>query len=340
MKKVNARRELLSLLRGFFATPIITALSKNGIIEKILKKKKVALSDFKKANYNIKFLGSVFNYLSSLGLFKQNKKIYSITSLGLKVFKRRGSFHLLHSYRSFINNTDLLLKKKYVARCDRVENVIGSGLTNGKKFFPSAIDQIKKNKLDLIIDIACGNGEFIRNCSSIFPDIDYLAIDLSSKALSETKSMMKKMKKKLKIKYLQSDGLKVQNWGKYIKKNYGSKKKILISMWYLVHEISKNNKNNVIKFLNNIYQLFPNSEIIIGEILDIDPKILFTGKDISIMPEFLFFHEISGQGVLSKKDYEFIEKKIKFNTKNKVYFDYIDKSKKNPSALVWHLKGN
>lgn len=340
MKKVNARKELLSLLRGFFATPIITALSKDGIIENILRKKKISLSDFKKTNYNIMFLESIFNYLSSLGLLRKIKKNYSLTHLGSKVFKRRGSFHLLHSYRSFINNTDLLLKKKYVAKCDRVENVIGSGLTNGKKFFPSAINQIKKNKLDLIIDIACGNGEFIRNCSSVFPDIDYLAIDLSSKALNETKSMMIKMKKKLKIKYFKCDGLNVKNWGKFVKNNYGTKKKILISMWYLVHEISKKEKINIVKFLNNIYKLFPNSEIIIGEILNTDPKVLYTGKDISIMPEFLFFHEISGQGVLSKKDYEFIEKKIKFRTVNKIYFDYIDKSRLHPSAFVWHLKGN
>ena len=48
MKKVNVRRELLSLLRGFFATPIITALSKNGIIEKILKKKKLLYQILKK----------------------------------------------------------------------------------------------------------------------------------------------------------------------------------------------------------------------------------------------------------------------------------------------------
>ena len=72
-------------------------------------------------------------------------------------------------------------------------------------------------------------------------------------------------------------------------------------MWYLVHEISKKNKNNVIKFLNNIYQLFPNSEIIIGEILDIDPKILFTGKDISIMPEFYFFMKFQGKAYCQKR---------------------------------------
>ena len=68
-------------------------------------------------------------------------------------------------------------------------------------------------------------------------------------------------------------------------------------------------------------------------------EVLFGGKDISIMPEFTFFHEISGQTILSKKDYEKIEKSIKFKTQKKIYFDYIDKSKAHPSAFVWHLKG-
>lgn len=340
MAQINPRKELLSLLRGFFATPIITALSKEGIIEKILTKKNVNLNYFKKHNYNVKFLNSIFKYLSSLGLLKIQKKNYLITNLGFKVFKRVGSFHLLNSYRGFINNTNLLLKKKYTAKCDRVENVIGSGLTNGKKFFPSAIEQIKNNKYDLIIDIACGNGEFIRKCSSCYPNIDYLAIDLAQEALNETKSMMKIKKKNLKIKFFKCDGLKVKKWGKYVKKTYKSKKKILISMWYLIHEISQKKKINIINYLNEIFKLFPNSEIIIGEILDINPNTLYKGKDISIMPEFLFFHEISGQGVLNKKDYKDIEKKIRFRTVKKIYFDYIDKSKLNPSAFIWHLKGN
>ena len=340
MIKINPRKELIFLLRGFFATPIIASLSKNGIIQKIIEKKKFNLTYFKKYKYNVDFLKNIFNYFSSLGLLRISKKNYEVTNLGFKIFERRGSFHLLHSYRSFINNIDILIKKNYLAKCDRVENVLGSGLTNGKKFFPSAIDQIKDKKFDVIIDIACGNGEFIRKCSTVFPDTNYLAIDLSSKALKETKSIMLKRKKKLKIKYLKCDGLNVSVWSKYVKKTFNTdNKKILISMWYFIHEISQKKNYKVINFLNKILKLFPKSEIIIGEILNIEPNILFGGKDISIMPEFTFFHEISGQTILSKKDYEKIEKSIKFKTQKKIYFDYIDKSKAHPSAFVWHLKG-
>jgi len=43
---INPRQELLSLMRGFFATPLIVAMANNGVIQKILKKKKVKLKDF------------------------------------------------------------------------------------------------------------------------------------------------------------------------------------------------------------------------------------------------------------------------------------------------------
>lgn len=60
--------------------------------------------------------------------------------------------------------------------------------------------------------------------------------DLSNIALSETK---KKFKNK-KIKLLNSNALNVSKWANWILKNYDTENdKILISMWFIIHEISK-----------------------------------------------------------------------------------------------------
>jgi len=338
---INPRQELLSLMRGFFATPLIVAMANNGVIQKILKKKKVKLKDFNSIS-NKKFLYNVFIYFQTLGLLKKNKIYFSLTNLGNSIFKRIGSFYLLHSYRNFINNTDKILKDKSLKpSCDRKENVIGSGLTNGKKFFPVAIDEIKKKNYDLIVDIGCGNGEFLKKCSEINPHSKYIAVDLSNKALKEAKIKLKKNNSRLDVKYFKCNGSDVEKWSALLNKETQRIKnpKILITMWYLIHEISNNKIETVIKYLNDINRKIPNVEIIIGEILKIDPTKLFYGKNTSIMPEFLFFHQISGQGVLSKKDYEIIEKKINYRSGKKYYFDYVNyKKSKTPSAVVWYLK--
>jgi len=338
---INPRKELLSLMRGFFATPLIVAMANSGVIQKILEKKKVKINDFNLIS-NKNFLHNVFTYFETLGLLKKKNFYFSLTKLGYSIFKRVGSFYLLHSYRSFINNSDHILKdKSFKPSCDRKENVIGSGLTNGKKFFPVAIDEIKKKNYDLIVDIGCGNGEFLKRCSEINPQSKYIAVDLSNKALKEAKIKLKKNNSKLDVKYFKCNGSDVEKWSAFVNKETQEIKnpKILITMWYLIHEISNNKIGTVIKFLNNINKKITNVEIIIGEILKINPSKLLHGKDTSIMPEFLFFHEISGQGVLSKNDYEKIEKKINYRSGKKYYFDYVNyKKSKTPSAMVWYLK--
>ena len=65
-------------------------------------------------------------------------------------------------------------------------------------------------------------------------------------------------------------------------------KKLFITFWYVVHEISKMIKNVLSTFFNQIYKRCPYAEILVGEIVKIEPNLLSANKDTSIMPEFLF----------------------------------------------------
>ena len=69
--------------------------------------------------------------------------------LGRKILTRVGSFHLLNSYSPFISNLNNILEQKKIKNlvCDREENVLGSGLTNGRKFFLNRSSFLKKMNL-------------------------------------------------------------------------------------------------------------------------------------------------------------------------------------------------
>ena len=108
-----------------------------------------------------------------------------------------------------------------------------------------------------------------------------------------------------------------------------------------MHEISKKDKKRIINFFNQIYKKCPYAEILVGEIVKIEPNLLSANKDISIMPEFLFFHEISGQGVLSINELDYIKRRIPYRLAKSFNFDYVKNGKKKtPSALIWFLKPN
>ena len=47
------------------------------------------------------------------------------------------------------------------------------------------------------------------------------------------------------------------------------------------------------------------------------------------MPEFLFFHEISGQGVLSINELDYIKRRIPYRLAKSFNFDYVKMERKN-----------
>ena len=68
---------------------------------------------------------------------------------------------------------------KDIAHCDRRDNVIGSGITNGRKFFPAGLEFIKNLKIDVAIDLCCGDGSFLTKLSKEHSDATIIACDLS-----------------------------------------------------------------------------------------------------------------------------------------------------------------
>jgi hypothetical protein len=119
-----------------------------------------------------------------------------------------------------------------------------------------------------------------------------------------------------------SNGMDIE----YIKM-YLEKKKIildknsLISMWFLLHEISNNSQLSLIKYLKKVKKNFPETPILIGEISSLSEKQVRAHNKISILPEFKLFHELSGQGLLKEKDYVSIFNKASYQIKKLIRTD-------------------
>ena len=139
-RQKNPREVIVSNLRGFFVCPILTKLGEHGILERMIERS-FDLNSFSKI-VETNRLQYIFDYLESLDFIERrmNNK-YITTKLGSSIFKRWGSFALLFSYNELVQNIDsLLLQKDFpYPECDRRYNVIGSGLTNGRKFFFSCV---------------------------------------------------------------------------------------------------------------------------------------------------------------------------------------------------------
>lgn len=328
--ELNVRQQIISSIRGYFLTPLIATLAKQNFFKKNLNKK-FAVKE--------KYLNLVIKYFFRLGFVKKKGNLFYFTKLGKKIFSRSGSFNIVHSYRDYLYNLDYILKKDKKdnnIECDREENIFGSGSTNYRKFFKPALKLLKKNDFEAIYDLGCGNGFFLDLINKKFKNKKILGSDLSNIALAETKKRFKKKK----IKLLNSNASDVKKWSKWILKNFDANKNdIIISMWFIIHEISKKNTSLIINFFKNINKLIPNAKILLGEIVEPDFNILSKNKLNTIMPEYLFFHQFSGQGVFSLKELKYMLYKIPYRITKEINIDEIShKNKKDPSGIIWFLE--
>jgi len=340
MADLNPREEIVGLMRGFMACPLITALGKHRVLDRMLAGP-FRLAEFRTVA-NLTLLGHAIDYLLSLGLIERGEAHeYRTTELGQKVFSRYGSFVLLHSYRDLLANLEALLFQRETPQpaCDRRDNVIGSGLTNGRKFFPRALAMLDDVKPGVIADIACGDGTFLDQVISRHPEVDVIASDISEAAIQETIRNLRAKRPEKKIETILTDALNVTQWAPVVAEHAQERGTAVISMWYLLHEVSERCWQRIVHFLRRIHQVCPQAHLLIGEIVNIPPNVLAASRHGSIMPEFLLFHSASGQGVLTWHELCDVRQQIPYDLVDEALFDQVyDGSRQIPTSLVWHLK--
>ena len=240
------------LLRGFFATPVISSLGRLGVLDAMTKTSDFNIDNFPNAG-NKKLLADTFRYLARLGLLYEragDSDVYNVSEMGEQIFKRANSFYVPHSYLHFMYNYHELLENPSMEinqEVEKLENVLGSGKTHQRYFYP-AISYLKRMfSFEVIADLGCGNGHFISTFLKNIPNKKVVGIDISQISVDITRRNLREQFPNLEIKMICSDALDVEKWGDQLK-NYAGTDRIAISMWFLLHEISSNNSDKIIQF--------------------------------------------------------------------------------------------
>ena len=151
---------------------------------------------------------------------------------------------------------------------------------------------------------------------------------------------MKKINSFTKSKIICCDGNKVNLWSPIAKK-YIQERVNVITLWFLLHEISNFKIKLIEGFLKKIKKEFPNSEVIICELIKAPDSVLLINKEVSVIPEYLFFHDLSNQGVLSWEEIKLVIKRTGYKLIKEYLFDdliNIDNNTSIPSTCVLILK--
>ena len=184
-------------------------------------------------------------------------------------------------------------------------------------------------------DIGSGNGSFLDLVKK-----KKLIKMVSGSDISATS--VKELRKNKNIQSIQCNALNVKKWSSWVNSRVPVNKqnKILISLWFILHEINKKNLNFIIGFLKKINRSLPRASILIGEIIKPDYKKAYAKLyNNSIMPEYNFFHFLSGQNMFTLKELLYIKKKIPFKIRKELFIDKNYSLKKNlgSSGIIWLL---
>lgn len=332
------RRNLVGLLRGYFASPVIAALGETGMAERMLA------GDFSVTDWDAvsqpDVVAALFRYLLSIGLItKGTIADYALTSEGRTAVGRNGAFSLLMSYEDYFRQLpEILAGQKCHPSVNRLRNVRGSGQLHTKKFFPAALGFFSDFPPTAVIDVGCGDGRFLEHARQRWPNLPIFGVDLSETAVETTKDRLGSPTAFEQI-AVASNGRDVKLWSQAAPENVRKSPRLIISLWFVAHEFSNGSAETIQTFFSVLHQTFPQAQIVLGEINKISPEILAEDHDLSIMPEFLLFHELSGQGVLSWGMWQNILESIPYDLKAECRFDEVRPSSGEmiPASFLWLL---
>jgi SAM-dependent methyltransferase len=334
---VNRRGSIISLLRGAFACPTIATLAELGILDRMLASP-FSVEDITGIQ-DREALMAVFVYLQSLGLLDMSAgDVFSVTDEGKTVLKRGGAFLLLHSYREYFNHLGTLLQQgRQGITVDRAHNVLGSGSLHSRKFFPAVWEVFDSLHPEALIDVGCGDGQFLDDATARDPQLVVSAVDLSPIAVNTTIERLRAAGRTEVVGVVES-GEEIERWIEHVPESVKSVSPLVISMWFVIHEFSGGDVDRVIRFFQRVAQTLPQAHFVVGEIVNLDADMLREGKATSIMPEFLLFHQLSGQGVLSWEEWQLILEQIPYELSYEARFDEVVSGGTSlPSSFVWHL---
>jgi SAM-dependent methyltransferase len=337
---MTPREEIIALLRGQVAGPVISCLGELGWLQRMTE------GPFDHQSFSepidSKVFGSVMTYLKALDLLEPEEgSSFSATALGRSVFRRYGAFCILNSYERYMQSLRgmLIPDSSGCPQVNRKRNVIGSGALHDKKFFLPALKLLSDTPCGFIADIGCGDGSFLSHGIERFPQAGVLGVDLSPVAVEETLKRLRDHFSHVIASGVVSDGADVESWSRHVpRKCEGGPP--LISLWFLVHEISRNDPRTVIDFFGRVREHCPDATVLMGEITRMPAPVLAQNRTTSVMPELTLLHDLSRQGLLSWDTWQDIVEQIPYRKTSEVTFDVIPgpDGRTRPSSFVWCLR--
>lgn len=316
----QAQRLGTPIERGFFATRVIQCLFNVGFFDELATKGAVDLSAYAQRNHlDAGILRILCDYLYALRFLSKDGGRYGLDQKGeILTEMLRGTFDLIYAYEDLVHNLESLLRteKAYGEDVKRREEFVGKGSGQTAKLlpFPMTVDLIKRNGFSTILDLGCGDGEFLIGICKEDVRFKGCGVDISPKAVSQARQKASTEELDGRVQILLGDISNLRDFRQQI----GLPD--VATSFYVLHEFSRDGHQTVINLLRQFREAFPGVPMIICEITQVQPE-NFRKRPTAILEHHLF-HYLSNQACISRGGWGRIFSEAGFQLAEEVRLDF------------------
>jgi SAM-dependent methyltransferase len=311
--------------RGFFATRVIQCLFNLGFFDELTREGRVDLPDFAlRFDLDLRILRLLCDYLYSLHFLDRRGENTYLPGRHTRILCEvlRGTFDIIYAYEDLFHHLEAMARKEkaYGKQVKRREEFVGKGSGQSAKLlpFPMAADLIRRKGFQKILDLGCGDGEFLIGLAKADENVRGYGVDISAEVVELASRRILEAGLADRIQIMVGDIFDLEP----IRTQVGQPD--AATSFYVLHEFLWNGPEVVIDLLRKLRKTFPGMPLITCEITQVQPEQF--RRHPSIILEHHLFHDLSQQGSIPRQEWKRIFVESGYSLEEEVRMDFSEMS--------------
>jgi SAM-dependent methyltransferase len=293
----QGKRPAFELFQGFALSSVIAGLEMSGDLS-VLADGGIDIGCLPGRNSEeTALLAASLRYLAQRGVTTEQGGLFTLTDYGAAIYRDRGFLlWLVGGYGEPLRRLDAFLRlgKRYGKDFIRDGRWVadGTAMMTAESLVPGAIELLGRISFDSILDLGCGNAQFLTDVCGKF-GVRGIGVDVSPGAYAEAEKIVADAGLRDQVQLVLSDV-------RALDQVPGLDRVQLVVTFYLLHEFFAISREAVVGYLADLSGRLPaRANLVIAEI---EPAI---DRDVGqpFVPEYAYAHALMNQRLLSADDW-------------------------------------
>ena len=313
--------EALPYVRGYCTSAVLWSLLKTGFLDELKKNGPVDLKEFaERHDLNHYLLESICEYLDGIKVLRQENGKYGLDARGERfMMEPRGLFDLMAGYEEVLYNLLPMLRneKAYGKDVFRLGDMVakGSGELGRQLPFPVLQDMIKGHGYSSVMDMGCGDAEFLLILCEDDPNIECHGFDYDKKAIGVADEEIQKADMDSRVSVFEGDMFDLER-GKETWPKVDAFTAVDVFHEYLFEGTEK-----IAALLRKMKETFPDTQLLVAEFCK-QPHEKLRKRPTAFLEHHLL-HNLTNQRILTAEEWEKLFGETGYTIDEKRIFDMV-----------------